>query len=199
LRRVLVLGAEDHAHGALDHLGGKLRELPHLGSILNRRSLLETRCGSRFGRHNLEDKTYGFIGRDDRRDLLTDRPGPFSRQDRLRAVDACDQAFFAGLGRSLNDQVDLRLGLRGGLKPFAQVRFRQTWPPSEVDLVDFRQTAVQRPGRNGRALRRPRPAGPLGAAGARAGPAGRRDRRPFLAACRSASRAARRLGARRRG
>ncbi|MCZ8176921.1 MAG: PEP-CTERM sorting domain-containing protein, partial [Burkholderiaceae bacterium] len=46
LRRVLVLGVEHHAHRALDHLGGKLRGLPHLGSILNRRSLLKIRGGS---------------------------------------------------------------------------------------------------------------------------------------------------------
>ncbi|MBU6260505.1 MAG: hypothetical protein KGO01_18990, partial [Burkholderiales bacterium] len=44
--RVLVLGIEDHAHRAIDHLGGKLRGLPHLGSILNRRSLLKIRGGS---------------------------------------------------------------------------------------------------------------------------------------------------------
>jgi hypothetical protein len=30
----LILGVEDHAHGTLDHFGGKLRGLPHLGSIL---------------------------------------------------------------------------------------------------------------------------------------------------------------------
>ena len=46
LRRVLVLGVEDYAHFALDNLGGKLRGLPHHGSILNRRSLLKIRGGS---------------------------------------------------------------------------------------------------------------------------------------------------------
>src|SRR5205085_11802500 len=46
LRRVLVLGIEDHAHRAIHNLGGKLRGLPHVGSILNRRSLLEIRGGS---------------------------------------------------------------------------------------------------------------------------------------------------------
>jgi hypothetical protein len=46
LRRVLVLDVEDHAHRALLDLGGKLRGLPHGGSILNRRSLLKIRGGS---------------------------------------------------------------------------------------------------------------------------------------------------------
>src|SRR3954447_9204621 len=39
LRRVLVLGVEDHAHRAIYNFRGKLRGLPHLGSILYRRSL----------------------------------------------------------------------------------------------------------------------------------------------------------------
>lgn len=46
LRWVLVLGVKDHTHRALDHLVGILRGLPHLGSILNRRSLLEIRGDS---------------------------------------------------------------------------------------------------------------------------------------------------------
>jgi hypothetical protein len=35
-----------HAHRAIAHLGGELRGLSHLGSILKRRSLLKTRGGS---------------------------------------------------------------------------------------------------------------------------------------------------------
>ena len=46
LRRVLLLGIKDHAHRTLLNLGGKLRRLPHHGSILNRRSLLKIRGGS---------------------------------------------------------------------------------------------------------------------------------------------------------
>jgi hypothetical protein len=43
LRSVLVLGVEDHSRCALHDLGGKIRDLPHDGSILNRRSLLNCR------------------------------------------------------------------------------------------------------------------------------------------------------------
>ena len=43
---ILLLGVEDHAHRTLLHFGGKLRGLPHHGSILNRRSLLKVRGGS---------------------------------------------------------------------------------------------------------------------------------------------------------
>ncbi len=42
LRRVLVLGDKDHAHRTLLDLRGKLRGLPHGGSILNRRSHLKS-------------------------------------------------------------------------------------------------------------------------------------------------------------
>jgi hypothetical protein len=43
---LLALGVEHHARRALDNLRGKRRALPHLGSILNRRNLLNGRGGS---------------------------------------------------------------------------------------------------------------------------------------------------------
>jgi hypothetical protein len=100
----------------------------------------DLRFNARFGLPNIEDRLYAFIGRDDRRDVLTDRPGAFSRQSRLLADELRDSEFFAGLGRSLNDAVDVRLGFRGGLKPYAQLRYRQEWLPREDELIAFRQT-----------------------------------------------------------
>lgn len=100
----------------------------------------DLRFNARFRLPNVEERIYGFIGRDDQRDVVTDRPGAFSRQDRLLAEEARDREFFAGLGRSLTDSVDLRLGLRGGLKPFVQARYREQWLLGPNDLADFRQT-----------------------------------------------------------
>lgn len=99
----------------------------------------DVRFNARFRLPNVEERLYAFVGRDDRRDVITDRPGAFSRQDRL-FDDSGDRDFFAGLGRSLNDAIDVRVGFRGGLKPFAQARYRYEWLIGPNDLTDFRQT-----------------------------------------------------------
>jgi hypothetical protein len=101
---------------------------------------LNVRFNARFRLPNFEKQTYLFLGRDDRTEVVTDTPGALSRQDRLLAAVAEDRAFFAGIGRSLNDAVDFRLGFRGGLKPYAQARYRNLWQLENQDLVEFRQT-----------------------------------------------------------
>lgn len=99
----------------------------------------DVRFNARFRLPNVEERLYAFVGRDDQRDLITDRPGAFSRQDRL-LDDSRDRDFFAGLGRSLNEAIDFRVGLRGGLNPFAQARYRNEWLITPDDQADFRQT-----------------------------------------------------------
>jgi len=102
---------------------------------------VNVRFNARFRLPNLEANTYLFFGRDNQRELITDKPGAFSRQQRLLPEAAANQSFFAGLGLWLHDSVDARLGFRGGLKnPYAQVRYRSPWQLSDVDLVEFRQT-----------------------------------------------------------
>jgi hypothetical protein len=98
------------------------------------------RFNARFRLPNVEEKTYLFIGRDNTRDVITDRPGSFSQQERLLSDTAAEQGFFAGLGRTISDVVDFRLGFRGGLKPYVQGRYRRPWNPRPSDLVEFRQT-----------------------------------------------------------
>lgn len=98
------------------------------------------RLNARFRLPNVEDSAYLFLGRDDPREVITDKPGAFSRQQRLLRERAADRSFFAGLGVALHDRVDFRLGFRGGLKPYAQLRYRQHWQLASADLVDFRQT-----------------------------------------------------------
>ena len=101
---------------------------------------IRLRFNARFQLPNIEEKTYLFIGRDNPRELVTDRPGALSSQQRLQTETAADRAFFAGLGRSLSDEVDARVGFRGGLKPYAQVRYMKPWTLGPDDLVEFRQT-----------------------------------------------------------
>jgi hypothetical protein len=97
------------------------------------------RFNARFRLPNVERQTYLFFGRDNPRELVTDRPGALSNQDRLLAQTADDRSFFAGIARDLSDAIDLRLGFRG-VKPYAQARYRYGWEFGERNLVEFRQT-----------------------------------------------------------
>jgi hypothetical protein len=88
---------------------------------------------------NLQKRAYLFIGRDNEREVVADTPGAFSRQDRLLSESREDRSFFTGLGLTLRDAFDLRLGFHG-IKPYAQARYKRPWTLSERDLVEFRQT-----------------------------------------------------------
>lgn len=98
------------------------------------------RFNARFRLPNLEEKTYLFVGRDNEREIVTDKPGALSRQDRLLGDTAGDRSFFAGIGRDINDAVDFRIGVRGGLKPYVQARYRKPWWVTDRDLLEFRET-----------------------------------------------------------
>lgn len=89
---------------------------------------------------NIERQAYLFVGRDDPREVVKDKPDEFSREQLLLRQTAADPTFFAGLGLTFYDLVDFRLGFRGGLKPYAQARYRQSWDLSSVGLIEFRQT-----------------------------------------------------------
>lgn len=101
---------------------------------------LDVRFNARFRLPNAERFGYFFIGRDDPRDLVTDRPGALSNAQRLSNSSNNERSFFAGIGREVNDAVDFRLGLRGGLKLYAQARYKHPWQLGPDDLAEFRQT-----------------------------------------------------------
>lgn len=101
---------------------------------------LKVRFNARFSLPNVEEKTYLFIGRDDPKDLIKGRPASFSQQQRLLAETPGEHTFFAGLGRPVGERLDFRLGFRGGLKPYAQARYRRPWMLSPVDELEFRET-----------------------------------------------------------
>jgi len=98
------------------------------------------RFTARFRLPNLESKKYIFVGRDDRQDVITDRPDTFSRQQQLLRNGNTDNSFFAGVGAAFLDTIDTRLGVRGGLKPYAQARYKTGWQLSERDSAEFRET-----------------------------------------------------------
>ncbi len=98
------------------------------------------RFKARFKLPNLESHSYIFVGNDDRREIVTDQPDTFSRQQQLLRGDNRDNTFFAGIGATIKESVDLRLGFRGGLKPYAQARYRHPWQISADDRIEFRET-----------------------------------------------------------
>ena len=89
---------------------------------------------------NVEKFAYVFIGRDDRRDVLADTPDAFARQNRLLRERDEDPAFVAGLGLDLPNNVSVRLGMRGGFKPYVQARYSLDWTWDSGTQVAFRET-----------------------------------------------------------
>ncbi len=123
--------------------GGKVSDGRLDVSIYERRDQgvdFNVRFNARFQLPNLEKHAYLFTGRDNQREILTDKPDSFSRQQLLQTQTEADRSFFAGIGRVVGDSVDFRLGFHGALKPYAQARYRKSWEPSPIDGVDFRET-----------------------------------------------------------
>lgn len=90
---------------------------------------------------NLQDRAYAFIGQDNKDEIVRDQPEAFTREQMLlRENGRADQSFFAGLGYSLKDNIDFRVGFRGGLNPYAQARYRKEWQLSPRDMVYFRES-----------------------------------------------------------
>lgn len=90
---------------------------------------------------NLERRAYAFFGQDNRDEVVSDVPAGFTREELLlRENRRDDQSFFAGLGYGFMDDVDFRIGFRGGLNPYAQVRYKTQWALSPRDVVYFRES-----------------------------------------------------------
>ncbi len=123
--------------------GGRITDGRFSISVLKRQretTDIDVRFNARFRLPNLEEKTYLFLGRDDPAEVISDRPGGLTRQNRLLAQANAERRFFAGIGRSLTDTLDFRLGFRGGLKPYVQGRYRTQWANGPEGLAEFRQT-----------------------------------------------------------
>ena len=89
---------------------------------------------------NLDEKAYLFFGRADTDELLEDQQDTFRRDGLLLPEDEDEQTFFAGLGYFLLDNLDLRLGVRGGYKPYAQARYRTHFDWTDSTRLYFRET-----------------------------------------------------------
>lgn len=107
-------------------------------------SSTSVRFRARFKLPNLEDKAYIFFGQENERELVSDQPETFSREQLLAESRKSDQTGFLGLGFNLRDHIDLRAGVRGGLKPYVQARYQREWALSAANRLEFRETVFWR-------------------------------------------------------
>jgi hypothetical protein len=88
---------------------------------------------------NAERYSYLFIGRDNPRTVIQDTPEAL-RQSQALVERPAERSLLAGLGVSLPGTVDFRLGVGGGLRPYAQARYDRPWTLAPGHEVDFRET-----------------------------------------------------------
>ncbi len=123
--------------------GGQVKNgLLDLSVLKRQRDKVEVglRINARFSLPNLDRLGYVFVGRDNEREIITDKPGSLTRQDQRLATSSDSNKFFVGLGRTLDDVFDFRIGVRGAFKPYVQARMRLSWELSPDDRLDLRQT-----------------------------------------------------------
>ena len=101
---------------------------------------VDVRFDARFRLPNLEKRAYVFVGRDDRRDAIQDKAAASSVSQRLLAENRNDRSFLAGLGLTLADSIDLRVGLSSRARPYAQARWQKRFDLSESQSVEIRET-----------------------------------------------------------
>ena len=100
-----------------------------------------TRFSVRVRLPNLEQQAgFLFVGRDNEREIVSDRPQAFTRRELLLQETRDDQSFFAGLGAQVANAIALRAGFRGGLKPYTQARYQKFWDLDDRNLVEFKET-----------------------------------------------------------
>ena len=101
---------------------------------------VDLRFSARFRMPNVERRGYLFIGREDPREVLRDTPDTVLNQQQLWTANRGERSFIAGLGVTLRDVVDFRVGLRSSAKPYAQARVELPWSPAPGHELTFRET-----------------------------------------------------------
>ena len=101
---------------------------------------VDVRFNARFRLPNIEHQAYIFVGRDDPRDVIQDTPDAFQSQQLQRRERPEDRSFLGGLGLTLLDSIDFRLGVSSRLKPYVQARYQKDWALSPGQQVELRET-----------------------------------------------------------
>lgn len=101
---------------------------------------IDLRFNARFKLPNVERYAYLFIGRDDPRNVIKDTPDAFSRRQQLVASRPEDRSFLAGLGVTLPQNIDFRVGISARLKPYVQARYAKPWTLTPTQQIELRET-----------------------------------------------------------
>ena len=101
---------------------------------------VDLRFNARFRLPNAERQAYLFIGRDDPRQTVRDAPADLLQQQQLLAARSRERQVLAGVGLTLHDAVDFRLGVGSRLKPYAQARAGQDWAFEQGRTLQLRET-----------------------------------------------------------
>ena len=109
-------------------------------AVADQMCIRDRRFSAHFRMPNLEHRAYLFVGRDDLRSTIREKPEALSAQQRLLAAKPEERSFLAGLGLTLPNGVDVRLGLGARLKPYVQARYTRLWAWGPGQSADFRET-----------------------------------------------------------
>jgi hypothetical protein len=123
--------------------GGKVSDGRLSVSLFKRRDQradLDVRFNARFDLPNVEQNAYLFIGRNDPRQTVQDTPTTAQSQQRLAAGGTADRSVLAGLGLTLRNALDLRVGFGARLRPYVQARFGALWELADNQAVALRET-----------------------------------------------------------
>lgn len=123
--------------------GGRVQGAVRLRAVYREDDGLSTdsRFKLRVKMPNVSQRAYVFIGRGNEQELVSDQAEAFTREQLLLpASESIDQTFFVGLGLLLRDNLDFRLGVRGGYRLYAQARYRKAWWLTEASNLEYRQT-----------------------------------------------------------
>ncbi len=101
---------------------------------------VDLRFSAHFRLPNIEQRAYLFVGRDDPRNAVQDKPEATTASQRLLSERSEDRGFLAGLGLGLPNHVDLRLGVSAHLRPYVQARWRQLWLLAPGRTLELRET-----------------------------------------------------------
>ena len=103
---------------------------------------VDLRFTARFRLPNFEKSAYLFIGRDDPRSAVKDTPEPNAPPGRQQLLTSRPEqrSFLGGLGGTLGEQFNFRVGFSAHLEPFVQLRYDDAWAVALDHAVGFRQT-----------------------------------------------------------
>ena len=122
--------------------GGKVSDGRLEVGIFKRRDQrpdIDLRFSAHFRLPNIERRAYLFVGRDDPRTAVQDKPDATTAPQRLQAERTENRGFLAGLGLALPN-VDLRLGVGARLEPYVQARWSQRWLLAPGRSLALRET-----------------------------------------------------------